>query len=85
MERDVYPLAAWLRDAEEDYREVSGRLPASARRRIEGFLGRTPPVEPRTEAFCHNDLGAEHVLTETTLTTGPFGIPGLLSYLSFVS
>ena len=64
VERDAYPLAAWLRDAEEDYREVSGRLSASARRRIEGFLGRTPPAEPRTEAFCHNDLGAEHVLVD---------------------
>jgi aminoglycoside phosphotransferase (APT) family kinase protein len=64
VERDAYPLAAWLRNAEEDYREVSGRLPASARRRIEGFLGLTPPAEPRTEAFCHNDLGAEHVLVD---------------------
>lgn len=64
VERDAYPLAAWLRDAEEDYRQISGRLPAPARRRIEGFLGRTPPAEPRTFAFCHNDLGAEHVLVD---------------------
>jgi aminoglycoside phosphotransferase (APT) family kinase protein len=69
VERDPYPMAAWLRDAEEDYREVSGRLPASARRRIEGFLGRTPPVEPLTEAFCHNDLGAEHVLVDAGVGT----------------
>ena len=62
--RDAYPLASWLRDAEEDYRGISGRLPAKARRQIEGFLGRTPPAEPRTEAFCHNDLGAEHVLVD---------------------
>ena len=59
-----YPLKAWLEDAEEDYMGVSGRLPAPARRRIEGFLGRTPPAEPQTLAFCHNDLGAEHVLVD---------------------
>ena len=64
VERDLYPLAAWLRDAERDYGEVSGRLPASARRRIEGFLGHALPAEPRALAFCHNDLGAEHVLVD---------------------
>lgn len=52
------------RDAEEDYREVSRHLPASARRRIEDFLGRTPPAEARTEVFCHNDLGTEHMLVD---------------------
>jgi aminoglycoside phosphotransferase (APT) family kinase protein len=62
--RDAYPLASWLRDAEEDYRGISGRLPAKARRLIEDFLGRTPPAEPRAPAFCHNDLGAEHVLVD---------------------
>ncbi len=69
VERDAYPLASWLRDAEEDYRESSGRLPASARRRIEGFLDRTPPAEPRALAFCHNDLGAEHVLVDAPAST----------------
>lgn len=64
VERDRYPLKAWLEDAEEDYMGVSGRLPAPDRRRIEGFLVRNPPTEPRTLAFCHNDLGAEHVLVD---------------------
>jgi aminoglycoside phosphotransferase (APT) family kinase protein len=64
VERDTYPLGAWLRDAGRDYREVSGRLPDSARRRIEGFLDRKPPCEPLALAFCHNDLGAEHVLAD---------------------
>jgi aminoglycoside phosphotransferase (APT) family kinase protein len=62
--RDVYPLASWLRDAEEDYRGISAGLPAKASRLIEDFLGRTPPAEPRALAFCHNDLGAEHVLVD---------------------
>src|SRR3712207_1301678 len=64
VERCRYPLKAWLEDAEEDYMGVSGHLPAPARQRIEGFLGRTPPAEPQTLAFCHNDLGAEHVLVD---------------------
>lgn len=62
--RDVYPLASWLRDTEEDYRGISAGLPAKASRLIEDFLGRTPPAEPRALAFCHNDLGAEHVLVD---------------------
>jgi aminoglycoside phosphotransferase (APT) family kinase protein len=62
--RDPYPLTAWLEDAERDYRRIAGHLPATARRQVEGFLGSTPPAEPHTEAFCHNDLGAEHVLVD---------------------
>jgi len=64
VERDAYPPSAWLRDAEQDYRKVSWRLPARACRRIEGFLASTPPAEPRALALCHNDLGSEHVLVD---------------------
>ena len=64
VRRDFYPLTAWLEDAERDYRRVAQRLPAADRRLIEDFLGSTPPAEPRTGAFCHNDLGAEHVLVD---------------------
>jgi aminoglycoside phosphotransferase (APT) family kinase protein len=64
VRRDFYPLTAWLEDAERDYRRVAQRVPAADRRLIEDFLGSTPPVEPRTEALCHNDLGAEHVLAD---------------------
>lgn len=53
-----------LRDAELDYREVADRLPASARGPIEDFLARTPPEGPRALVFCHNDLGAEHILVD---------------------
>lgn len=44
-------------------------MPAKARRLIEDFLGRTPPAEPRALAFCHNDLGAEHVLVDAKAGT----------------
>ena len=72
VERDFYPLAAWREDAERDYRQIVERVPAADRRLIEDFLGCTPPAEPRTEALCHNDLGAEHVLVDvgTSAITG---------------
>lgn len=64
VEWDTYPLTAWLQDAERDYREIVEQIPAAARQLIEDLLGRTPPAEPRAAAFCHNDLGAEHMLVD---------------------
>jgi aminoglycoside phosphotransferase (APT) family kinase protein len=70
--RDPYPLSAWREDAERDYRQIAERVPAVARRSVEDFLGRTPPVEPNVTVFCHNDLGVEHVLVdiEANVVTG---------------
>jgi aminoglycoside phosphotransferase (APT) family kinase protein len=64
VERDNYPLSAWREDAERDYREIVEHIPAAARPFVEDFLGRAPPAESNTAAFCHNDLGAEHVLVD---------------------
>jgi aminoglycoside phosphotransferase (APT) family kinase protein len=64
VERDAYPLAAWLRDAERDYQKIAELVPATSRRMVNDFLGRASPAEPRALAFCHNDLGAEHVLVD---------------------
>lgn len=64
MGHDFYPLAAWCEAAERDYRQIVEQVPAADRRLIEDFLGRTPPAEPRPAAFCHNDLGTEHVLVD---------------------
>lgn len=68
--RDVRPLAQWLREAERDYRRIASLLPAAERRRVEDFLGRTPPAEPTALAFCHNDLAGEHVLVDAGAITG---------------
>jgi len=69
---DAYPLLAWREDTERDYREIVEHISAAARPLVEDFLGRTPPAEPRAAAFCHNDLGAEHVLVhvEANAVTG---------------
>lgn len=71
--RDVEPMAKWRSDAEGSYREIAEHLPSAARLRVEAFLARTPPAEPRRVAFCHNDLGAEHVLIDPE-TNGVSGI-----------
>ena len=62
--RDTDPLVTWRQEAERNYREIAGHLPAAARRLVEDFLIHTPPAEKRVLAFCHNDLGAEHVLVD---------------------
>ncbi len=62
--RDFDPLTAWREDAERDYGKIEGHLSTAARRLVSDFLGRTPPAAPRAAAFCHNDLGAEHVLAD---------------------
>jgi aminoglycoside phosphotransferase (APT) family kinase protein len=76
VERDFYPLTAWREDAETDYRRIAERVPAAARRPVEDFLGRTPPAEPRVAAFCHNDLGAEHVLVDV----GASAVTGVIDW-----
>lgn len=67
--RDVDPLTTWLKEAERDYCRIAEQLPAAARRLTEDFLGRTPPAEGGVVAFCHNDLGAEHVLVDVRAGT----------------
>lgn len=61
---DAFPMGAWLEEARGHYREVERCIPAAHRPAIEEFLGRAPPGEPPSLVFCHNDLGAEHVLVD---------------------
>jgi aminoglycoside phosphotransferase (APT) family kinase protein len=76
VERDLYPLAAWREDAERAYREIAVQLPAAYRHQVEGFLGCTLPEESRALAFCHNDLGAEHVLVDA----GASAVTGIIDW-----
>ncbi|WP_162606510.1 phosphotransferase family protein [Jiangella asiatica] len=62
---DDEPPASWLDEAASSYREVAAAVPDTMKPRIEAFLEAPAPrplVEP---AFCHNDLGTEHVLVDT--------------------
>ena len=62
--RDLYPAPTLLADAGLDYRDVERHVPYDQRPLVEEFLRRTPPGEPRSPRFCHNDLGSEHLLVD---------------------
>jgi aminoglycoside phosphotransferase (APT) family kinase protein len=66
---DLYPAPTLLEDAELDYRDVESHVPEEQRELVEAFLRRPPPGEPRALRLCHNDLGAEHLLTDTATST----------------
>nr|WP_218007937.1 aminoglycoside phosphotransferase family protein [Herbidospora sakaeratensis] len=72
VEVDDDPFYAWLAGTIEEYKEVvAEHVPDDLRAPIEKFLRDDPPRnESKTLAFCHNDLGAEHVLTDGTTVTG---------------
>lgn len=61
---DAYPMEAWHADAQRDYEAVADRLLPAARARVELFLAGAPPAPFAGAVFCHNDLGAEHLLVD---------------------
>lgn len=67
--RDDYPPEELRDEAEQDYRDIAAHVPPAARRLVEDFLGSAVPGEPGTPTFCHNDLGAEHVLADAATST----------------
>jgi aminoglycoside phosphotransferase (APT) family kinase protein len=72
VEYDVWPLPEWLSAAEQEFAGVAHHVPQAFHGRIERFLATPVPAEPGEFAFCHNDLGIEHVLVdpETREITG---------------
>ncbi|GAB3162476.1 hypothetical protein GCM10027161_73750 [Microbispora hainanensis] len=62
--RDIYPLGELLEEAEGHYRDIVAQVPPTARRQVEEFLAAEAPPDPETPAFCHNDLGSEHLLVD---------------------
>nr|AIA17040.1 Phosphotransferase enzyme family [uncultured bacterium] len=62
VERDEYGFEDYLEDAAEDLRQVAAHLPSDQQRAVEAFLGAPPPAASDNRTFCHNDLGAEHML-----------------------
>ncbi|MCU1678420.1 MAG: aminoglycoside phosphotransferase [Frankiales bacterium] len=62
--RETFSMGEWLADAEGEYRVVAASLTTAERARIEAFLAAPPPPPTDRETFCHNDLGAEHILAD---------------------
>ena len=59
---DEYPLEAYQSEAFDWMNDVAAYLTEAQRHSVELFLASPAPPESRRRTFCHNDLGAEHVL-----------------------
>ncbi|TDD63741.1 aminoglycoside phosphotransferase family protein [Jiangella aurantiaca] len=70
VEVDDTPGDEWLADAKASYETAAAVIAPADRRRVEAFLAAPPPRPPRRLAFCHNDLGAEHVLVDGASISG---------------
>ena len=69
---DRRPPGEWLVEARLNYDQVIDSVPATRRAPIGAFFAQSPPGNPQSTAFCHNDLGIEHVLVDpaTLAVTG---------------
>lgn len=70
VEVDDTSADEWLADAAESYETAAVAVDPADRARIEAFLAAAPPAAPKLLTFCHNDLGAEHLLVDGTAVTG---------------
>jgi aminoglycoside phosphotransferase (APT) family kinase protein len=61
---DDVPLEQWRLESADAYAAVAAHLPTDQRRAVEAFLASPVPDERYDPAFCHNDLGAEHLLAD---------------------
>lgn len=61
-DHDDAPPQAWREETSVAYREVAAQLAVADQHRIEDFLAAPPPSGSPASVFCHNDLGAEHLL-----------------------
>ncbi len=59
---DDEPFQDHLAEAAEDYALVAELVPQRFRPAIARFLDAEPPPRGKELVFCHNDLGAEHIL-----------------------
>jgi aminoglycoside phosphotransferase (APT) family kinase protein len=62
VERDEYPINAYVAEAVGQMHRVATYLTSAQRWRVEQFLASPAPPESAIRTLCHNDLGAEHVL-----------------------
>jgi len=69
-EPDEVPLEKWLEEAAQTHQALAPHIPAAHRAAIASFLRTPPPPDAHQPAFCHNDLGIEHVLVAGDTVTG---------------
>jgi aminoglycoside phosphotransferase (APT) family kinase protein len=69
VDTDDHPLDEWQQEAAQSYMEVAEQIPPMHRRPAEAFLDAVPPHDEYAPAFCHNDLGIEHVLIDPVAWT----------------
>jgi aminoglycoside phosphotransferase (APT) family kinase protein len=70
VDADPYPLTAFRADAAEALPAVADAIAPRERPLVERFLAADPPDDATDVRFCHNDLGAEHILAVGGRITG---------------
>jgi aminoglycoside phosphotransferase (APT) family kinase protein len=63
-DEDDVPLEQWRLESADAYAAVAAQLSTEQRRAVEAFLASPVPDERYDPVFCHNDLGAEHLLVD---------------------
>lgn len=69
LDDDPFPHADALAEAKEAAAVVAPVLDPAQRETLDRFLESTPPPDCDRRCFCHNDLGAEHVLVDVSNAT----------------
>ncbi|MDQ3641342.1 MAG: aminoglycoside phosphotransferase family protein, partial [Actinomycetota bacterium] len=59
---DDYPLPSYLAEMADALPSIAPLLTPAQVRSVESFLAFSPPADRTGRTFCHNDLGAEHLL-----------------------
>ena len=62
VQRDESALNGYVTEAAALMQQIAAYLTSAQRTRVELFLGTPPPPASLQSTFCHNDLGAEHIL-----------------------
>lgn len=61
---DPFPHADALDEARSASTVIEASLDRQRRSRLDVFFASTPPADSDRRCFCHNDLGAEHLLVD---------------------
>lgn len=67
---DTEPWESLIAEVRKDVEQARSIIPAPYFGAIDMFLESAPPTSPYTPVFCHNDLGAEHILVHEGKISG---------------